>query len=63
MALNRLTIAQMVNLTKNWAQPGSTERIALEALPGMPALMPHMEETIAAIAERCLATIVREDFS
>lgn len=49
MALNRLTIAQMVNLTKNWAQPGSTERIALEALPGMPALMPHMEETIAAI--------------
>lgn len=43
MALNRLTIAEMVLLIEDWVTPGHPVRVALEQNPGLAALIPSIE--------------------
>jgi hypothetical protein len=43
MALNRLSIAQMVNLTKDWVKPKSVTRQAFERVPSLSVLLSVIE--------------------
>lgn len=65
MALNRLTIAEMISLTKNWAKPGTSERAALERVPSIKALMPHTEyvHERLLVVERVTATKTKTELN
>lgn len=42
MALNHLTVSEMVSLTEDWVIPTGPLYLALIAIPGMDALLPHV---------------------
>lgn len=44
MALNLLTIEEMVYITQPLVTPGDPVRVALERVPGLDALMPHVDK-------------------
>jgi hypothetical protein len=49
MALNQLTIEEMVELTQDWVTPGHPTRGALQRVPGISALMSHIEAAHTAL--------------
>lgn len=49
MALHHLTIEEMVQLTQDWVTPGHPVRSALMRVPGISALMPHIEGAHSAL--------------
>ena len=49
MALNRLTVAEMVMLFKDWVTPGHSVRDALEQTASLAGFVPRIDEAYAAL--------------